>query len=451
MESIVDERVKNLTKRRSFLQMTAAAVPAAIVGSTVFPKEAEAAAANVLYFNVRDPVYGSYCDGVNDDAPAFNNAIAAAKAAGGGVVLVPAGYYLINTTINLAVGDTPVTLEGAGPGDVTFPTYTLPSPPWSSLTPKGTSLVVTGTIDAILVSGNRAIVRRLAIYSSTPRTAGRGIYANGNRNVLIEDVDTKNQFIGIEVNQGFMHRVERCLLAGSGATSSSYGFVMNGNSTTADSNDTYVNEVYISGVGIAFHILHTGSIVMSRCASLSCNYGLVIEPGTGQVVKFSFFTDCVWDVSAADCMRIIPLGTGSIRAINFTQCWSASSTSGNLCTIGGNVDGVQFVGHRFFNCSVGNGLWVTGPVAQHIYVDSCIATTVSNGGGFVFVNGAQKFAVRNSHSGIYYGAPTNKWGIYVDNTCSKYVLTGCVLEGNSTSNLIDGGAAPKVVVNNLSI
>jgi len=446
MKSVVSERIEELSQRRRFLSM-AAAVPATIAAATMFPQEAKAIAATVFYFNVRDPAYGSFCDGVNDDAPAFNAAIAAAKAVGGGVVLVPAGNYLIKTSINLAVADTPVTLEGAGPGDVAFPGYTLPS--WAG-TPKGTTLVVVGTIDGIVVSGNRPTVRRLGIYSSTPRASGRGIYANGTRNVLIEDVDTCNQFIAIEITKGFMHRVERCLLTRV-ADGAGFGFVLNGNSTSAPSNDTYINEVYVTNLFVAFRIQHTGSVLLTRCSSLLCGYGLLVDPGNDQIVLYSFFTDCVWDVSSADCVRLIPTGTGKIRSLNFTQCWSASSTGGNLCTIAGDVDGVQFVGHRFVNCQIGNGLWVSGPLVQHVYADNCIAAQVAVGGGFVFVGGVQEFAVRNCHSGTHGGLLSNKWGVLVDSSCSKYIITACVLQGNTTSNLVDSGVAPKVVVNNLSI
>ena len=50
-------------------------------------------------FVVTGPAYGAKGDGTTDDKPAFDAAIAAVKAAGGGKVVVPAGTYLLNGPI----------------------------------------------------------------------------------------------------------------------------------------------------------------------------------------------------------------------------------------------------------------------------------------------------------------------------------------------------------------
>ncbi|EHI55951.1 hypothetical protein HMPREF9333_00994 [Johnsonella ignava ATCC 51276] len=47
--------------------------------------------------NVRDAAYGAAADGVSDDTAAIQKAIDAASAAGGGIVDIPAGNYMINT------------------------------------------------------------------------------------------------------------------------------------------------------------------------------------------------------------------------------------------------------------------------------------------------------------------------------------------------------------------
>ena len=66
-----------------------------------------------FYINVKD--YGAVGDGSTDDATAINNAIAAAKAAGGGVVFFPVGNYRVASTINVT-GSTGryITLMGEG-------------------------------------------------------------------------------------------------------------------------------------------------------------------------------------------------------------------------------------------------------------------------------------------------------------------------------------------------
>lgn len=65
-------------------------------------------AKNTIYFNVKD--FGALGDGVNDDTVACQNALDAAKANGGGVVLFPAGLYFINP-IYVGKG---VSVQGSG-------------------------------------------------------------------------------------------------------------------------------------------------------------------------------------------------------------------------------------------------------------------------------------------------------------------------------------------------
>jgi hypothetical protein len=63
-------------------------------------------------FNVRATPYGAVGDGTTNDSAAFNAAIVAANAAGGGIVYVPAGTYRLVTTATLLSN---VHLEGEGP------------------------------------------------------------------------------------------------------------------------------------------------------------------------------------------------------------------------------------------------------------------------------------------------------------------------------------------------
>ena len=58
-----------------------------------------AAVAGLRYYVVTDPAYGAVGDGVTNDLSAFQAAINAANAAGGGVVFVPRGVFLINGTL----------------------------------------------------------------------------------------------------------------------------------------------------------------------------------------------------------------------------------------------------------------------------------------------------------------------------------------------------------------
>lgn len=82
-------------------------------GSSETIKDAFASLAGIFY-NVKATAYGAKGDGASDDKTAIDAAIAAADAAGGGIVFFPAGTYRISAPISLK---TSVTLLGAGSGE----------------------------------------------------------------------------------------------------------------------------------------------------------------------------------------------------------------------------------------------------------------------------------------------------------------------------------------------
>jgi len=82
------------------------------INATNLNKIENALYSNSVFYNVKDPAYGAVGDGVANDAPAIQNAINDAATAGGGVVYVPGGIYLLNTSILMK---TAVSLIGVGP------------------------------------------------------------------------------------------------------------------------------------------------------------------------------------------------------------------------------------------------------------------------------------------------------------------------------------------------
>jgi polygalacturonase len=110
--------------RRDFLRVgslgVAGALPAVAASQTAAPPQAPGLAA----FNVRK--YGATGDGKTLDTAAINRAIDAAAAAGGGLVLFPAGVYLTfsihlrsNVHLHLEQGATILAAESPKPGDAT--------------------------------------------------------------------------------------------------------------------------------------------------------------------------------------------------------------------------------------------------------------------------------------------------------------------------------------------
>lgn len=431
-----DER--SILRRREFIRRTLA-IPAAATATAFATPASALIGTDGYYFNVKD--YGAVGNGIVDDTASIQSAINAALAAGGGVVLLPSGRYLVGG--GLLIDDGPTTksivLQGVNPGPL------FNGPTWAG----GTTIVVPASFSGNTISfGNstRGTIRNLSIYSDAPRTAGRAIYLYYTIDALIEDVDMNNQYIGIEIFGGYGHRINRGAwnIAPNGT-----GVWVNGNQSGNNgldsSNDTYINLISSNGGFAAFRIQNTGGVWMSQCDSITARYGLLIDPGNDQAVTWCTFDTCAFDSSYDQNLRIQASGNGKVWGLTFIGCWTATllASAGytNCVTIGAGVDGVQFVGHRFFNSPGAHGLWVYQ--AKNIYLDGCVASGFPNGGGFVFLS-TVGFAVRNCHSGTYSGQVASKYGIYVDSACSKYLISGCTLLGN-TNNLVDGGASPKAV------
>ena len=95
-------------ERRTFIQgMSVAAIAAAGVAQQA---RAQAQSGASAYVTVTD--YGATGNGATDDSSAFKSAVAALKAFGGGTLYVPAGNYLLNSTIYIACSNTRI--QGVG-------------------------------------------------------------------------------------------------------------------------------------------------------------------------------------------------------------------------------------------------------------------------------------------------------------------------------------------------
>lgn len=132
------------------------------------------------WYNVKSDQYGAVGDGVTNDAPAINAAISAAAAAGGGIVFLPPGTYLVSSTISIS-GDQ-VELWGAGWNTVIKAASGLNADVISTPTTTG-SVRQNCVIRNCKIDGQRA-----------SQTAGAAIHLYGTRYCLVERVWIVNAF-----------------------------------------------------------------------------------------------------------------------------------------------------------------------------------------------------------------------------------------------------------------
>lgn len=418
-----------LAKRREFLRKSMAA-PAIMAAAAMIPKAAEAAIGTAgYYFNVKD--YGAIGNATltgtgTDDTLAIQAAITAATAVGGGIVIVPAGRYLVTGTLTITSA---VWIEGAHASSSGF---IIPS---------------TSNIDVIVFNNATGGIRNLSVYSSSGRTAGRAIYINTGYNVIIEGFQLTNQFIGCEISGGNTNIVRsgRLDIAAGGI-----GILVDGPSAQTDAR---ISGIVSSGGYSSVQIKNASGIWFADCDFTGATVGFAIIPASGQFVEWVFVSACAIDSCQNDCIHIESTGTGYVRGVNFVNSWSVTSTNGTTCVILGAVDGCRFVGHTFGNAVVGNGLWVSGPV-KNVTVDSSTVWACPNGSGFAFASGPTDFAIRDCLIGLYAASPAlpstaNKFGIAINSSAStRYIITNNMIRGNTTG-ISDLGVAPKVVSGNI--
>jgi hypothetical protein len=137
--------------------------------------------------------FGAKGDGVTDDTAAFRNALAAASAAGGGVVMVPEGTYNF-TWFNVQSN---VTLQGVGRGATLLYRTAL-----GEIAPSGQSRLF-----GIRLTGDYAVVRDLSVRGiwnpADPTTQtfdfNIAVMGDGVSRTLVENVETYNAHIGYNV------------------------------------------------------------------------------------------------------------------------------------------------------------------------------------------------------------------------------------------------------------
>lgn len=438
------ESIDSIMNRRRFLRGTGAAtLSAAAVGMsgalTPVVAASPLAQKGIFYdkggalFNVK--AYGATGNGSTDDTSALKTAISAAQSAGGGVVYLPQGKYLLSG--NLSITGNGVNLVGAGQAATTL-------------------LIAGGYSNGDVISFNNlhaGSVRMLTITSAAQRAGGAAIHLNNASEVYIQDVDMSNMFIGclIDGAGGVLQYIDRGYWTN--FSPGGAGIWINNN----NGNDQYISHICMDNTtNIAnqplagIRVTGSGAVWANSVDIIHCQNGLLVDPSSSGFISWCFFTDCAWDTCGYHCMLINPAAGATVKGLNFVDCWSSTAQTYDGCYIGGPVDGVQFTGHRFFN-NAGNGLIVVGP-ATNVFVDASGAAG-NNGGntsssGFAF-NNCQSFAVRNCRTGAYVGfgvSQTN--GIIITPGCNNYIITGNIVAGNTTG-INDAGGPNKVVANNL--
>lgn len=144
--------------------------------------------------------YGAKGDGVTDDTEAFARGIAAVKAAGGGILSVPVGKYVVSQiTIETAGGDAPVILDGAGTQATEIIKGTAGNAP---------VIVIKTTTAGEFVS--RSMVRHMSVFGKNKESAG--VYLERVAWGEVNDVAVYNCSVGIEGRGIISYGINNCIV-----------------------------------------------------------------------------------------------------------------------------------------------------------------------------------------------------------------------------------------------
>jgi hypothetical protein len=159
------------------------------------------------YLNVREAPYSAACDGKTDDTRAFQKALDNVGRAGGGIVFVPAGRYMIKTHLSIPAG---TSLVGVGRAPLTY----APNSPGSTLLAVEGAGSAEGTPFITLVGPNSTLEGITVFYpeqviSEKPAPYPWTIRGGGGYNISIVNVLLVNSYQAVDfaTNQAARHYV----------------------------------------------------------------------------------------------------------------------------------------------------------------------------------------------------------------------------------------------------
>jgi hypothetical protein len=305
---------------------------------------APTAVATMTMINVKD--YGALGDGVTNDKPAIDLAIAAANAAGvsarGVDLYFPAGVYILSTALANYISNN-VTVNGAG---------------WQS-----TVIYANYTTGDILQLGNGTSksgggIRNLSVWCSGARTSGASINVNAMNDAVIQDVVINYCYQGVYI-QGSSIKVwiDRVEINNTNSTANAAGILV----TNGLAGDTYIRQVIMSN-GTActagIQITQSGHFAIINCNVTKAVTGLLINPAAATTyVSYGFIEHSLFDSCTTNGMLISPStsATAMVRSLTFVDSWFSGSTAnpgyGIQITTAASaiVDGLNFIGCRVLN------------------------------------------------------------------------------------------------------
>jgi len=374
------------------------------------------------YTSVKDTAYGAVGDGITDDTAAIQAAITANP---GQVIYLPAGTYLVSSTITVSTSGTKLVGDGQGSTKITrsgdfTDTFVFTGN-------DGTGAVITD----VGISG-------LTIRSTGLMTSGSHIKMNGIARAVVSNIYLEQGFIGFDfkgVTALFVSNVYLVFTSLFGGTATGRRYMLFGNAAATyghpSCGDVFVNNFnlrgntsgqvtelgleIVSGDGIWFSNGHVGNSTYAN---------IRINANTTHMLNLIFFDNVMSDEGTVYSLRIEGNSPTVYSTIQFSNCLFKSGGSPAYCQYGIFFVAATTVERVLFsNCIVTefaySGVTVASTDARFIKFDNCDVfwngrQAADDSPGYNLLAGTRNISIIGGSSGGWGYldvAPTQSYGI----------------------------------------
>jgi len=380
------------------------------------------------------------CDGTADEVQ-IQAALAALPATAGRVILSE-GNFAIAATVTMTVDNH--TLQGAGTATILKAAAGL----------EAADLIQIG--DG-LTRQNWVTVRDFCIDSAVTKTAGAAVHFQFTLSCSARNVVVKHHFCAFDWSGGCygtrMSNIEARDMEVLGLVFN----ISDEDGSHLPGSGYFIDHLIIDNEDDAqpaygIRIRAGEGFYWSNIEVLHTQQGLTIDPDTGQRVRFGFINNLICDQSNANPIHIIPVNTGWVEDIHFTNLWGTGSNTLDGFVINPQntsiVRGITVEQGRFFE-NDHSGVFL-GKAAGATVADVRLHNCFSIGNSVEGANSFDGFHIQDAVSGwhITQCTATNGWnfsgtqryGVYVEAAASNnYTIKDNDLRGNGTGTLSDGG------------
>jgi len=410
-------------------------------------------------FNVKN--YGAIGNGTTDDTTAIQDAIDAAEANGGGLVLLPPGTYLVSDT--LIVDNHGVRIIGSGMWNTTI----------KRTTDYGDTLFFSGnetTGDVVVGVG----VEELGFLSTGLTTSGAHVRFNGAARVNVVSIYFRDGFIGIQADGLMAASISNIYLVFSqlyGGSSSGRRYMQFGAATAfphPSSGDVFISDFNVRSTtsanvieygininaadGLWFSNGHVGNTVTAN---------IRIAGPTTDILNLIWFDTVFSDEGTGSGLIFDSYAGLGFRTVQFSNCLFKSSGSPVAYADNGIViaSGCTMDGLYMNNCVIteygGTGVSIQSTTARNMVFSNCIVrgngrNAVDTYPGYNLLAGVKNVSIIGGIAGQSHASSavgTQSYGIQFSTGHENIIVSGVNLTGNTLGS-VNGGTTVVGVLDN---